>query len=209
MKVPGPKESSKMKTRIFTTAVLTVMAGACSGEGDAAPSNSDVMLAETFVDAFYSFDPDRLALLLSSAGESQLQIVGYQAWAEGGHYEIIERMPCEATEGGVVGCSITVRDDLIAALDLGWWVTDHFEVSIEGGAIVSVETSSNDPQVYHDARAWVQEHRNNLIEGPCDVSPEVGLRLTPGLCAEAMTQGYLDFVASDEFPAELPAAPGV
>jgi hypothetical protein len=201
-----------MNTRILTSAVLTLVFCACGQDGDApdtSPANQDLALAETFVDAFYSFDEDRLAALLSSAGESQLRILGYQAWADGGHYEIIERMPCEAAEGGVVGCSITVRDDLIAALGLGWWVTDRFEISIEDGAIVSAKTSSNDPQVYHDARAWVQEHRNDLIEGPCEESPEVRLRLTPGLCAEAMTQGYLDFAESDDFPAEVPAAPGI
>ena len=200
-----------MNVRVLTTAIVTFIVCGCGGDGDAdgaSPADPDVALAETFVDSFYSFDQDRLAPLLSSAGESRLRILEYQAWAEGGHYEIIERMPCEATEPGVVGCSITVRDDLVATLDLGWWVTDHFDLSIENGEIVSVTTSSNDPQVYYDARAWVQEHRPDLIEGPCEESPETGLGLTPGLCAAALRQGYLDFAGSDDFPPELPAAPG-
>ena len=99
-----------MNTRILTSAVLTLIVCACGRDDDAhdaSLANTEVTLAETFVDAFYSFDQDRLAPILSSAGESQLRILGYQAWAEGGHYEIIERMPCEATEGGLVGCSIT------------------------------------------------------------------------------------------------------
>lgn len=200
-----------MNTRVLRLTIVMFIVGACGRAGDAddaSPANPDVTAAETFVDGFYSFDRDRVALLLSSAEESGLRILAYQAWAEGGHYEVMERMPCEATEAGVVGCSITVRDDLVAALDLGWWVTDHFDLTFENGEIVSVATSSNDPQVYHDARAWVQEHRPELIEGACEESLETGVRLTPGLCAAAMRQGYLDFAQSDDFPEQLPAAPG-
>ena len=200
-----------MKTTVLTCVIGTFIVGACgrANDGnDASPPITDVTAAEAFVDAFYSFDRDRLAPLLSSADESGLRVLAYQAWAEGGHYEIIERTPCKETEAGIVRCSITVRDDLVAALDLGWWVTDHFDLTLESGKIMSVATSSNDPQVYHDARAWVEEHRRELVEGPCEESPETGVRLTPGLCAAAMTQGYLDFAASDDFPDELPPGPG-
>ena len=50
-----------------------------------------------------------------SAPDSGLSGVG-----RGGHYEVLERMPCEPIEQGVIRCSITVRDDHIAALDMGW-----------------------------------------------------------------------------------------
>lgn len=193
--------------KIVVVAATACSCGRAGEDGDALSANPDLALAETFVDAFYSFDTDRLAPLLSSAGESRLRMLEYQAWAEGGHYEVIERSPCEVAEDGVVGCSITVRDDLVAALNLGWWVTDHFALSIVNGEIVSVVTSSNDPQVYHDARAWVRENRADLIEEPCADSPETGFGLTPGLCAAAMTRGYRDFAESEGFPDELPAAP--
>jgi hypothetical protein len=199
-----------MKTRFLRFFIVAFMAGACGKAGDAddAPAaNPDLTTAETFVDAFYSFDPGRLTSLLSSADESWPQILSYQAWAEGGHYEIVERMPCEGTEEGVIRCSITVRDDLIAALDLGWWVTDHFDLTFLDGEIVSGATSSNDPQVYIDARTWVQENRPDLVAEPCERDLETGVRLTPGLCAVAMRQGYLEFRESDEFPEELPAGP--
>jgi hypothetical protein len=160
------------------------------------------------VDVFYSFDQQRLSAVLASADESGPETLAYQAWAQGGHYEIIERMPCESTEPGVVGCSITVRDDLIAALGLGWWVTDHFDLTFEDGEIVSVATSSNDPQVYLDASSWVRENLPDLVAEPCDRDPETNVRLTPGLCAAAMTQGYPEFAQSEDFPDELPAAPG-
>lgn len=168
---------------------------------------SDVRTAEAFVDAFYSFDPDRLGALLASADESGARTLAYQAWAEGGHYAIIERAPCEEIQATEVRCSITVRDDMIAALDLGWWVTDHFDLTFEGSKIASVATSSNDPQVYHDARAWVLENRPGLVEEPCEELTGTRVRRTPGLCAAAMRQGYLDFAQSEDFPDELPAAP--
>lgn len=197
-------------SRVRKSVMVAVLVSACAGAGDAdhpTPANPDVTTAETFVDAFYSFDRDRLAPLLSSADESGARVLAYQAWAEGGHYEIVERMPCEAAEASVVRCSITIRDDLVAALDLGWWVTDHFDLTLEDGEIASVETSSNDPQVYHDARTWVQENRPDLIEEPCAEDVETGVGLTPGSCAAAMRQGYLDFAESDDFPVELPPAP--
>jgi len=196
-----------MNARLLSTVVVAMSISGCGGEGNASSADPDVLLAEAFVDVFYSFDEDRLASLLSSAGASRLRLLEYQAWAEGGHYQVIDRMPCQAAEAGLVGCSITVRDDLIAALNLGWWVTDRFELDIEDGEILSVATSSNDPQVYLDARAWVQENRSELVAGPCAESPETGVGQTPGLCAAAMTRGYREFAASADFPDELPAGP--
>jgi hypothetical protein len=192
-----------------------VIVSACVGDGDAADTSGaprserpDEAAAEAFVDAFYSFDRARLAPLIASADSTGPRTLAYQNWAEGGHYEVIERRPCRATEGGVVRCSITVRDDLVAALRLGWWVTDHFDLRFADGRIRSVVTSSNDPQVYLDARAWVEQHRPELIAEACKRDPATNVRLTPGLCAAAMRQGYLAFAASDDFPDELPPEPG-
>jgi hypothetical protein len=199
-----------MKSRFLGIIIVALLAGVCGKAGDAddAPAaNPDLTTAEAFVDAFYSFDPARLSSLLSSANESAPRILAYQAWAEGGHYEVLERMPCEPIEEGVIRCSITVRDDHIAALDLGWWVTDSFDLTFREGEIVSVTTSSNDPQVYLDAETWVQEKRPDLVAEPCSRDPETGIRLTPGRCAVAMRQGYLEFRESDEFPDDLPARP--
>ena len=54
-----------------------------------------------------------------------------------------------------------------------------------------VKTSSNDPQLYHDARNWVWENRKDLVEVSCrgteDIEPE------PIQCVRDMLQGYRDY----------------
>jgi hypothetical protein len=70
----------------------------------------DLALAEAFIDAFYSFDPDQLAPLLAAADGSRDRILYYQGWAEGGLYRVLDRQPCVAVEPGVYECAITVED---------------------------------------------------------------------------------------------------
>ena len=60
-------------------------------------SVENLAVAEKFVDAFYSFDRAPLQAILSSATEaSRGKILFYQGWAEGGHYRVIKRSPCQA-----------------------------------------------------------------------------------------------------------------
>lgn len=159
-----------------------------------ADEDGDILLAGAFIDAFYSFDTARLEKALLNATGSAPSILYYQGWAEGGHYEIIERMPCVANSPELISCSITVKDDLVVALETGFYVTDTFSISFADGKIVSVETSSNDSQEYYAARDWVRAYRPELIELPCvgyfDGGP------TPGECAQAMLRGYEEFVAA-------------
>lgn len=159
-----------------------------------ADADRDILVAEVFIDVFYSFDATGLEKALETAKESAPSILYYQGWAEGGNYEIIERMPCVARSAELISCSITVKDDLVVALETGFYVTDTFSISIADGKIVGVETSSNDSQEYYDARNWVRKNRPELIKEPClgyfDGGP------TPGKCAQAMLQGYQEFVAA-------------
>ena len=157
--------------------------------------DDNLSIAEAFVDAFYSFDRGRLEPILSAAPESTRRIVFYQGWAEGGNYEVLNRMPCVVDSAEVVRCSIMVRDDLIEALDVGFNVTDTFELTFVDGEIVSVRTSSNDPQAYHDARQWVRDNRPELIEEPCRGYFDGGP--TPQACVRAMARGYAEFAASE------------
>lgn len=180
----------------MTASRLTIMMiMACAKVSSAETSNA---AAEAFVDAFYSFDPSRLEVALVNAPESAPAILFYQGWAEGGNYEIIERMPCVAKNPELISCSITVKDDLVIALDTGFYVTDTFSISLADGTIVHVETSSNDSQEYYDARDWVRAHRPELIEEPCRGYFNGGP--TPGLCVQAMLQGYKEFVAAGKPP---------
>ncbi|MGB5076467.1 MAG: hypothetical protein WBO17_03190 [Sphingorhabdus sp.] len=123
--------------------------------------------AEKLIDAFYSSDPRQLLATLGDAPASQPQILFYQGWAEGGNYAIIERQPCQFAGEGEVTCAITVRDDLIAALGTGYWVTDKFHLTFREGRIVQVRNSSNDPPEFDLALNWLRHERPDLMAGPC------------------------------------------
>ena len=163
-----------------------------------ATSETSTRKAELVIDAFYSFDPLQLSPLLLSAQESVPSIIYYQGWAEGGNYKVLERKQCVQVDVNRVECSITVEDDPVLALGTDYKVTDTFEFVFENGEIVSVDTSSDDQQIYYDARDWVRENLPKLIEVPC--KGFFGGGLTPGECARAMAEGYAQFAASDDFP---------
>lgn len=158
----------------------------------AADSTTDLETAEGMIDAFYSFDADQLQPFLSEAGDSETSILGYQAWAEGGNYIVMERAPCEYEADNVIACAITVQDDPVVALETGFNVTDTFHITFEDGIIVGVDTSSNDQPIYYEARQWVEENLPEVMEGPCKRVD--GVRETPGDCARAMTDGYRQFM---------------
>jgi hypothetical protein len=177
-----------------TAAYMLCMAGlsACSGEADiAAESAANLATAEGMIDAFYTFDSSSLQSFLSEAGESEASILSYQAWAEGGNYMVLVRAPCVSESANVISCSITVQDDPVVALETGFDVTDTFHLTFEDTVIKGVETSSNDQPVYFEAREWVEANLPAVIEGPC--KREGGIRVTPGDCARAMTDGYKQF----------------
>ena len=148
--------------------------------------------AEEMIDAFYSFEAERLRPILDTAGEAQAKLLDYQGWAEGGNYLIMERAPCTPVASAQIDCAITVQDDPVLALETGFNVTDTFHLSFDGQNIVDVNTSSNDQPIYYEARQWVQENMPEVMAGPC--RRENGLRVTPGDCARAMTDGYARFL---------------
>ena len=140
--------------------------------GFAAPSavhygRLPIAAAERLIDAFYSFDPDRLRAAMPDATASQPKLLYYQGWAEGGHYAVIERKPCRLAAKDEIRCEITVRDDLIAALRTGYWVTDTFHLMLHDGRIVKVRNSSNDPPDFDKALDWLERERPDLMTGPC------------------------------------------
>lgn len=160
--------------------------------------------AEGMIDAFYSFDPNRLQPFLSQAGEAEAGILGYQAWAEGGNYKVLERAPCTPESSDTIACAITVQDDPVLALETGFFVTDTFHITFADGVIVGVDTSSNDQPIYYEARKWVEANLPEVMEGPCRRVD--GNRETPGDCARAMTDGYKQFMQAKKAEAELDSA---
>ena len=167
------------------------MSAALTGNAEDARESPHVAVAERFVTAFYSFDPEPLGEMLARAGDSRQDILFYQSWALGGNYIVMQRMPCEPVAADTVRCSITVQDDLVLALGIDFDVTDTFTLSFEDGAISAVETSSNDPQLYHDARDWVWENRGDTVEAACKGSP--GTAPDPGRCVSNMLEGYREY----------------
>ena len=146
-------------------------------------------IAEQFIEAFYSFNANRLAPYLRHAGDSAQSIVRYQAWAQGGNYKIVKRMPCKADPvSHTVICRITVQDDLVMALQTGFDVTDSFHLTFTENLITAIETSSNDQPIYYEARRWVAEQYPELMLGVCaDNAP------SPAECARAMALRYRVF----------------
>ena len=189
--------------RIVVGSIVLALSLTGCGTSDNASSSlaedTNVAAAEAFVDAFYSFDPPRLKAILSAAEESIPQILYYQGWAEGGNYQVVTRMPCKSDSAPLVSCSITVKDDLMGALGIDFDVTDTFHLTLSEGKIISVRTSSNDLQVFHDAEEWVQRERAELIREPCRGYFAGGP--TPGECVKAMVRGLAEFAESDDFPA--------
>ena len=110
------------KPRAVIPALCLVGATACSNESSETTMTvesdmtdettalaANLEIAESMIDAFYSFDASTLQPILSNAGESEAGILSYQAWAEGGNYIVLNRAPCVSEDGSEnkIQCAIT------------------------------------------------------------------------------------------------------
>jgi hypothetical protein len=145
-------------------------------------------LANQFVDAFYSFNRDSLASILSFAKESHPNILYYQKWAECGHYEVLKRDTYSEKNDSVVIFPVTVKDDLMAALKIDFNVTDTFHIVFEDGNIRRVENSSNDPDAYYQAKDWVKQNHPELVDKACEGVWAGGP--TPCDCIQGFVKGF-------------------
>lgn len=159
-------------------------------------NDGNTAVANKFIDAFYSFDDDSLESILSEAKLSQPNILYYQKWAECGNYAVVTRHACIVKNDSIVICPVTVKDDLMAGLNINFNVTDSFHITIARGRIRAVETSSNDPDTYYKAKDWVKQNRPDLIEKPCEGIWNGGP--TPCECILGMIKGFREYVASQE-----------
>jgi hypothetical protein len=179
----------------FSLLILLLLIYGCK---NATPSDhtGNLRIANEFIDAFYSFNRDSLQSILSQADESRQGTLYYQRWAECGNYEIMDRHKCIVRNDSLIICPVTVKDDLIGALQIDFYVTDTFHLTIVNQQIRSVITSSNDPVQYYQAKEWVKLNRPELIELPCEGIMEDGT--TPCECVQAMVSGFAEFTASEE-----------
>ncbi len=182
-----------MKLKPIAFLLILVLAGCTSGSSpeSSKTSNHNLDLANQFIEAFYSFNEDSLKSVLSKAVESQPNILFYQKWAECANYKIFAKNDFILKGDTLISCPITVEDDLMSALNIEFNVTDSFHISILNQQIVSVETTSNDLDVYYEAKDWVKTNHSNLIEVPCIGIWEGGP--TPCECVKGMIQGLTLF----------------
>jgi len=186
----------KIKHIIYLSLLLLCSCKNTSQSEASENKDSNVAAANLFIDAFYSFKRDSLKATLSQATESQLSILYYQKWAECGNYEIIKRHNCIERNDSLVICPVTVKDDLMGALNININVTDTFHLTIKKRQILSVKTSSNDPDMYYQAEEWIKKNRPELIEEPCKGAWEGGP--TPCECVQAMVKGLIEFKANEK-----------
>ena len=192
---------------ITSVACIAALLGACSESAPPevaaeAAADPDLVIAESFIDAFYSFEPDRLAPIMAAAPETAPRLLYYQGSAKGGNYEVLLRTPCARDEEWIVSCPVKVKDDRVQALGTGFDVTDTFHLTFDDGVLVKVTTSSNDQDIYREAAVWVRENMPEVMEGPC--KDRGTMEGTPVECSRAMTAGYKAFVASPDFPGVPP-----
>jgi hypothetical protein len=170
--------------------VLTLLLSNCTTNTEGNTATSNIAIGDNFIDAFYSFDRDSLKIILSSAENSQPEILYYQKWAECAHYKIVRRSEKIITNDSTILIPITVKDDLMAALAIDFNVTDTFHLSFQKGKIHSVKTSSNDPVEYHEAKEWVNQNRPEWVKKNCEGIWAGGP--TPCECAKGMLKGFAE-----------------
>jgi hypothetical protein len=185
-----------MKTAAGTLIIVLILSSCQNAAKPDVSGSKDVdhSVASQFIDAFYSFDKDSLDAILAQAPDSKPGILYYQQWAKCGHYEVLKRSDLIRKNDSTLVCPVTVKDDLMAALKIDFNVTDSFYVTIVKGQIHSVQTSSNDPAEYYQAKEWVKQNRPELIEKPCEGIWEGGS--TPCECVEGMVKGMQEFSSS-------------
>jgi hypothetical protein len=157
--------------------------------------SADLQAAETFIDAFYSWDPVPLAAVLRRVPESvAASALYYQAWAEAGHYAIDTRRACAAGAEEKIVCAITVTDDIGGAL--GYVATDTFRFSVEHGHITDLQIAGDDPPIFEAVLTWMREDRPDVFSGPCKDLFAGGT--TPAECVRAVVQGARDYRARSD-----------
>lgn len=151
-------------------------------------------IANKFVDVFYSFDKDALAALITSAKTSQPEILYYQQWAKCANYTVLDRTKYFEKNDSTVIMPVTVKDDLMGALQIDFNVTDTFKIVIRNKQIVGVTTSSNDLDDYYKAKEWVATHKPGYIDKACEGIWAGGP--TPCECVLGMIKGFEEFSIS-------------
>lgn len=179
---------TKLKPLLYL--LLLPLAG-CNNTSQKSTPPDHMLIANAFVDAFYSFNSDSLQALLSAAERSRPGILYYQKWAKCGNYKVLHRDGYFEKNDSTIMVPVTVKDDLMGSLQIDFNVTDTFHITFRNDIIHEVQTSSNDPDEYYEAKEWVKTNRPEYIEKACEGIWEDGP--TPCECIQGMVKGFLDF----------------
>jgi hypothetical protein len=155
---------------MLKTSALTILMLITSGCTQTTPLST----AEIFIDAFYSWDTERLARTFNASPEETAAVLYYQGWAEGGHYEIKKRRPCTFTDANQIQCRIT------------------FTLTMNANQITGVTFEGDDPPIFLELQAWMMTNRPEIFTGPCKDLFAGGT--TPGQCARSVARAAQDFV---------------
>lgn len=175
--------------RIAAASLIISLLSSCASSNQA---ELNLLLAERFVDAFYSWSPNALGAVLAKAPEDSNRTLYYQAWAEAGEYQIQTRNPCSAISARQAECAIRVTDNIGAAL--GYIATDTFTLSFDGNNLVGVQFRSDDPPILQEVFGWLQATRPEVFAGPCKDLFAGGT--TPQACVRAVIRGAQDYIAT-------------
>lgn len=146
-------------------------------------------VAETFIDAFYSFHPETLSAV-TTPGMDADNALYYQAWAKAAHYQIQNRRPCTSSEVGKAECRITVTDDF--GTTLGYTATDTFFLTIADSKVAKVTFEGDDPLIFYAVYVWIMIKQPEVLSGPCKDMFEGGD--TPAECAVAISDAAHEFM---------------
>ena len=175
--------------KTILTGTLLTLTGCASTE----QPHLNLVLAERFIDAFYSWSPNALSTALAKAPADANRTLYYQAWAEAGDYQIQTRRACIALSPTEAECAITVTDDIGAAL--GYVATDTFKLRFADNNLVGVQFTSDDPPVLQELFTWLENERPQIFTGPCKDLFAGGT--TPAACIRAVVQGAKDYRAAN------------
>ena len=152
-------------------------------------NQDDLHTAESFLDAFYTFEQSKLARFLAPNADAD-RVLYYQEWAQAANYKVKQRTPCALNVSKAIVCAVTVTDDF--GQTMGYVATDTFTMTIQENKVSAISFEGDDPPIFQQLFAWIAENRPEILEGPCKDLFAGGN--TPGTCARAVVAAAKEFV---------------
>ena len=152
-------------------------------------NQDDLYTAESFLDAFYTFDQSKLTQFLVPSADADRALY-YQAWAQAANYKVKQRNACAHNASKAIVCAVTVTDDF--GQTMGYVATDTFTMIIQENKVSVISFAGDDPPIFQQLFAWIAENRPEILEGPCKDLFEGGK--TPMACSRAVVAAAKAFV---------------